>query len=101
MTQLGQLLDQYGEFTRRDKVVIAVSQEDKDLKSHGKIHQSLKGDVPFEIVADIGRKQTSMYKRTTAYFIDKSGTVREVFPMIIHARPSWSAILARMDELTQ
>ena len=95
------MLDQYGDFTRRDTVVIAVAQEDKDLKSHGKMHKTLKGDVPFEIVADIGLKQTGRYKRTTAYFIDKSGTVREVFPMIIHSRPSWSAILGRIDELIE
>ena len=89
----------YDEFTNRDTVAIAVSQEDKDLKSHGRFLRKFEGSPPFDIVADLNRKDTSRYDRTTAYLIDKKGIVREIFPMLIHERASWQAILHEIDKL--
>ena len=89
----------YDAFTKLDTVVIAVAQEDKDLKSHGLILANFKPGPHFDIVADIDRGTTSRYKRTTAYLIDKQGVVRQVFPMLIHARPSWQAILGEVASL--
>jgi len=89
----------WSEFEKRNTVVIAVAQEDKDLKSHAKFLKHFDGKPPFEIVADLNRKDTQKYDRTTTYLIDKSGVVREIFPAMIHMRPSWKSVLSRMDEL--
>ncbi len=89
----------YDAFTKLNTAVIAVAQEDKDLKSHGRILESFKSTPRFDIVADIDRGATGKYKRTTAYLIDKQGVVRQVFPMLIHARPSWHAILREVADL--
>lgn len=90
----------YDEFTKRDTVVIAVAQEDTDLESHGKFLKKFgSSGPPFDIVADLNRKKTKRYHRTTAYLIDKTGVVRQVFPMLIHSRPSWKAILSELDRI--
>ncbi len=89
----------YDEFTRRDTVVIAVAQEDKELESHARILKHFEGKPPFDIVADIDRKQTARYDRTTTYLIDKNGVVRQIFPALIHTRPSWFAVLNEIDGL--
>lgn len=90
----------YDEFTKRETVVIAVAQEDTDLESHGKFLKKFGSSGPsFDIVADMNRKKTKRYHRTTAYLIDKTGVVRQVFPMLIHSRPSWKAILSEMDRI--
>lgn len=87
----------YDEFEKRDTVVIAVSQEDTDLKSHASFLRHF-GDGPrFEIVADVNRGKTPRYDRTTAYLIDRKGIVGQVFPMLIHSRASWWAILHEID----
>lgn len=90
----------YDEFKKRDTVVIAIAQEDKDLKSHGKIYNRFKPAPRFDIVADLNRAQTRAYKRTTAYLIDKKGIVRQIFPMMIHHRASWRAILNEVDRIS-
>ncbi len=90
----------YDEFEKRDTVVIAIAQEDTDLESHGKIYNRFKPAPRFDIVADVNRAQTQAYKRTTAYLIDKKGIVRQVFPMLIHHRPSWRAILNEIDRIS-
>lgn len=89
----------YDAFLGRDTVVIAVAQEDTDLKSHGKFLRNFGSGPPFDILADIGRKKTKRYDRTTAYLIDKSGVVRQVFPMLIRSRASWNAILNEIDRI--
>ena len=89
----------YDEFEKRDTVVIAVSQEDTDLKSHAKFLKKFKEQPPFDIVADFKRGETKRYDRTTAYLIDKKGIVRQVFPMIVHERGPWRAVLNEMDRL--
>ncbi|MFT7677251.1 MAG: peroxiredoxin [Planctomycetota bacterium] len=80
-----------------DTAVIAVSQEDRDLKSFAKMPKRFEGKFP--IVADLNREWVPSLDRTTAYLIDKQGIVREVFPMIIHARPSWDVIIAELEKL--
>lgn len=95
-----QLQELLSEFEQRDTVVIAVAQEDKDLKSHGKILKKVKTAPGFRVVADLNRRKTARYDRTTAYLIDKQGVIRQVFPMMIHSRPSWYALLHEVDKLT-
>ena len=91
----------WSEFESRDIAVIAIAQEDKDLESHGKFLAPFGEDgPPFEIVADLNREQTIAYDRTTAYLIDKQGVVRQVFPMLIHHRATWKAILHEADRLS-
>lgn len=89
----------YDEFTQRDTVVIAIAQEDTDLKKHGLLSAKIKPSPKFDIVADLNRKKTKRYDRTTAYFIDKQGIVRQIFPMLIHSRPSWQAVLNEIDRI--
>lgn len=79
-------------------MVVAVAQEDKSLEEHGRILKKLKAP-PFDVVADLNREITTTYDRTTAYLIDKKGVVRQVFPMLIHARPSWDAIVGEIEAL--
>lgn len=83
----------YDEFEQRDAIVIAVSQEDKDLASAAKFLDHFDGKPKFQIVADIGRKATPRYDHTTTYVIDKDGKVRQIFPGIVHARANWLAVL--------
>lgn len=89
----------YDEFEKRDTVVIAVAQEDKDLDSHGKLLANFSPGPRFDIVADIDRKKTKKYDRTTGYLIDKEGIVRQIFPMLIHERASWRGILHEIDRI--
>lgn len=93
--------DVYNEFEKRNTVVIAIAQEDTDLKSHGKMLASFETKPPFHIVADLNREKTTRYHRTTAYLIDTKGVVREIFPMLIHHRPSWEAILGAVDKMLE
>lgn len=79
--------------------MFAVAQEDVDLESFAKILPRFKKPLPFHLVADLGREQTADYDRTSTYLIDKEGVVREVFPSLIHMRPSWHAVLNRIDEV--
>lgn len=78
--------------------MIAIAQEDKTLEEHAGMLNALP-DKRFEVVADLNREQTLEYDRTTAYLIDKQGVVREIFPMIIHARPSWEVVLDEIEAL--
>lgn len=91
--------DIYPELEALDTVAVAVAQEDKDLKSHGKMLKSFDPQPPFAIVADIDRKATERYDRTTAYLIDKEGIVRQIFPMMIRHRSSWHAVLKEVEKL--
>ncbi len=89
----------YDEFTKRDTVVIAVSQEDKAWESAKLILKHFKKSPPFDIVADVNKEKTPRYERTTIYYIDKQGIVRQIFPMLIHMRPNWESILHEIDRL--
>jgi len=97
---LVQLQKSYDEFEKRNTIVIAVSQEDTDLKLHAKFLKAFKGPTPrFDIVADLNREKTDRFDHTTTYLIDRSGVVREIFPATVRMRPDWRAILNRIDEL--
>ncbi len=89
----------YDEFTSRETVVIAIAQEDTDLSSHGLIHQNLKPNPRFEIVADLNEETIEKYDRATAYLIDRQGIVRQVFPMAIQHRPSWWAVINEIKRI--
>lgn len=92
--------DLYDQFDRRNTVVIAVSQEDTDLKTHAKFLTAFRdGNPPFDIVADLNREKTKRYDRTTTYLIDRDGVVREIFPASVRTRPDWRAVLNRIDEM--
>lgn len=91
--------DSYDKLLAHDTVVVAVAQEDKDLESHGKMLAGFDPKPRFKIVADLNHKKTKKYKRTTAYLIDKEGIVRQVFPMMIRHRPSWTAVLSEIEKL--
>ena len=87
------------EFDKRNTKIIAIAQEDKDLKTHSRILKKLKTDRGFEIVCDANRAKTKAYDRTTAYLIDRDGIVRQIFPMLIHHRSTWKAFLDEIDRL--
>lgn len=91
----------YDEFQKSDTVVIAISQEDTDLKSHGNFLKLFKKTPPFDIVADLNREVTKPYDRTTAYLIDKKGIVRQIFPMLIGSRANWKSILGEVERINQ
>jgi hypothetical protein len=77
------LQEDFTELTQRETTVIAVAQEDTELAQHARFLKAFKTPPQFDIVADLNRKATSRYHRTTAYLIDKQGVVRQVFPMTI------------------
>ena len=79
-------------------MVIALSQEDETLEDFARMPKRFEA-LRFPVVADLRRQETAAYDRTTAYLIDKQGVVREVFPMIIHARPSWRIVLSEVAKL--
>ena len=84
-----------------DAVVIAIAQEDETLDEHGRMLDALKPAPRFDVVADLKREKTHAYDRTTAYLIDEQGVVRQIFPMIIHARPSWEVVLGEIERLLE
>jgi hypothetical protein len=63
--------------------------------------QRLGSVPPFEVLHDLKRQRTAPYDRTTAYLIDKNGQVRQVFPMLIHMRPSWEPVLREVAKLVR
>ena len=77
---------------------MAIAQEDKTLEEHGRMPDRFP-ERRFEIVADLERELSTSYDRTTAYLIDRNGVVQQIFPMTIHARPSWDIILAEVRRL--
>ena len=80
--------------------MVALSQEDKSLDVYDAFLARFgDGGPPFELVCDLDRGVTGRWDRTTAYLIDRRGRVREIFPMIIHARPSWDIILREVERL--
>ena len=53
----------------------------------------------FPLAIDLERKKTPRYERTSAVFVDKDGTVRQVFPMMTHMRASAAVLLDEIDAL--
>ena len=80
-------------------VVIAIAQEDKDLESHGRFLNHFEPAPRFEIVADLNYQKTRDYGRTSTYFIDTNGIVRQVFPSTIRYRADWDAVLGEVRRL--
>ena len=90
----------YDEFEKRNTVAIAISQEDASLRDAAGMASLGKAEkLRFDIVADLNRSKTGRYDRTTAYLIDREGIVRQIFPMVIHVRPSWAAFLDDIDKI--
>ena len=92
-----QLQTLYPRLEALNTTAIAISQEDTDLASFRKMPDRFEGLFP--ILADLERKQVPSLDRTTAYLIDDEGIVRQIFPMIIHARPSWEVVLNELEQL--
>jgi peroxiredoxin len=90
------MLDQ---FSALDTKIVAISQEDEDLSTFAGMPARLKPMPLFDVLADLKREKTVAYDRTTAYLIDKQGIVRQVFPMVIHSRPSWKIVLAETKKM--
>ena len=86
-------------FTSRGFSIVALSQEDKDIESARRFLKHWPSEPEFPIVADLNREVTSAYDRTTAYLIDQKGIVRQVFPMLIHMRPTGHALVREIDRL--
>lgn len=92
--------DLYDDLEAMDTIAIAISQEDTTLEDHGQMAARALDSAPrFPLVADLSHEHAPEYDRTTAYLIDKQGKVRQIFPMIIHARPSWEIVLKEVDRL--
>ncbi len=89
----------YDEFRSRGLRVLAIAQEDADLKSHAKILRRFRDGPAFDIACDVGRAHTARLERTTTYLVDRGGIVRQVFPSVIHHRPDWTSILAEVDRI--
>lgn len=73
---------------------MAISQEDQEgfAAQYSNFLRPLELGDGFRMGVDVQRAKTTAYDRTTAYFIDARGIVRQIFPMIIHARPSGSIL---------
>ena len=82
------------EFEAVDTAVVAISQEDEELENAVRMAATLRPEARFPLAYDLERAATPAYDRTSAYLIDEEGIVREIFPMIIHARPSYRILLA-------
>lgn len=79
--------------------MVAIAQEDKDLVSHAKFLKHFKDAPKFKLTADIEGLTKDQFHQTTTYLIDKSGRVREIFPMMVHHRASWAAVLEQIGAL--
>ena len=77
-----------------------MSQEDESLEKAAAFLTGFEPEPVFPIAADFGRERTTMLDRTTAYWIDEQGVVQQVFPMLIHSRPSLDAILGEIGRLS-
>ncbi len=80
-------------------MVVAVAQEDKDLATHAKFLKHFDPAPRFKLVADVEGITKDRYHQTTTYLIDKTGHIREIFPMMVHHRASWDSILKRIAEV--
>lgn len=89
----------YDELEQRDTVVVALSQEDVEFGKAAEMASRFQPKPRFEMVHDLERKESLAFDRTTAYMIDKEGVVREIFPMIIHSRPSWQIVVKELDKM--
>ena len=75
MQQLVELQDLYPEFESRAVEIIAVSNEEKNFMAHTKVIGQLGERPPYPILCDAKRKHTTAYERTTAYLVERDGTI--------------------------
>lgn len=80
--------------------IVGLGQEDESLESARQILDSLSPRPSFPIAADIARSATGSYDRTTAYLVDRSGSVRQIFPMMTHMRATARVLLKEIDRLS-
>lgn len=99
MLQLVKLQEMYGEFEKRDTVVLAIANEEQTLAANVKIRDHLGGDPHFLNAVDLGFSSRDRFERTTSYLVDKEGVVRQVFPMEVYQRAPWWALLKEVDKL--
>lgn len=78
-------------------IVIAISQEEEDLSKA--LSMAQKTVVGFPLVHDVERGTAPQLDRTTAYYVDADGVVRQVFPMSAYLRPSAEVVLAEIERL--
>ena len=78
-------------------IVVAVSQEEKDLSKA--LSMAEKTGVGFPLVHDVERANVPQLDRTTAYYLDADGVVRQVFPMSAYLRPSAEVVLAEIERI--
>lgn len=98
MEQLGELRELYAEFEERDVAILGISSEERNMMDHANVIGELGFMPEWDLVTDIGYRHDA-YERTTAYFVERTGEVRQVFPMEIYDRPPWWAILNEIDRL--
>ena len=100
MVQLGELQALIEEFEARDTVVVTIANEEDSLESNLAVRDHLGGEDPrFVSLVDLEDRSGESMERTTAYFVDATGRVRQVFPMEIYARPPWWSILNEIDAI--
>lgn len=92
-----QLHDHAEQFEQLGVVVLAVSQEEKDLSSA--LSMAEKTGVRFPLLHDVDRRTAPRLDRTTGYYVDADGVVRQVFPMTAYLRPSTDVVLAEIERL--
>ena len=73
-------------------MILAVAKEDKDLESHAWFYGHFQPQPRFRLLADLDH-QTSRFRETSVYLIDKEGVVRDIFPGTVRTRPNWLAVL--------
>ena len=79
-------------------MAIAIAQEDKNLEEFAQFQSSGFEPAPrFELVADLNRRVTKRYNRTSTYLVDENGVVQEIFPMLLRYRASWASILDELE----
>lgn len=79
--------------------MVAIAQEDESLEVAPGIWNGLEAPPTYPIMADINRKGTPRYERTTVYLVDGKGVVRQVLPMMTHMRATAAVLLSEIDRL--
>ncbi|MDJ0840852.1 MAG: hypothetical protein QNK37_30350 [Acidobacteriota bacterium] len=98
MKQLVQLQKVYDEFEKRDIEVIAVSLEAAEMEQHAKTLKRFP-NRRFKLAGALNWEGMDAWARTTGYLIDKTGVIRQVFPMETYNRPDWWSVLNEADRL--
>lgn len=89
-------MQRYHEFDALGARVLALDQEDESLEGTLQLVDRL-GEIPFDLVTDVGRKATPRYDRVTTYLLDREGRVLEIFPSHPQVWMPWDAVLQRIE----